>query len=347
MARPVIIHQLHRLHTSGDVLCAIDCVRALPDFRHRFFVKYRRGIDPRVPEQLAALGVSVQTGTIAGDGDLTPEVAAVLYHCIGYDEARPGVFIGLRIEHDGVARAAWIHTPGLCGRPAARYAYFPQTGISRLAFSSTFTREQTPDLQGMATTVALVIPPTAAGEQFADVTRTDDVFRVGRWSRPDDRKFADDYLDLLASLDMPGAEIECMGVPPKFRGAALPPNVRLLKNHALPLEQFLGRLDILLFKTDERTWHEGWCRTVTEAMAAGVIPVVEDRGGVTDQIINGYNGYLCGTNAEFKAACEALYRDPELRARMRASARAFARREFNLARLRRKLVELLDLNPAR
>jgi SAM-dependent methyltransferase len=106
-------------------------------------------------------------------------------------------------------------------------------------------------------------------------------------------------------------------------------------------------LDVLIFNTHAPSWHEGWCRTVTEAMAAGVVPVVENRGGIPDQIIHGYNGFLCHTNTEFKRYCELLYRDPTLRTRRSAKARAFAATNFSLTHLRSDLLRLIAPNEPR
>jgi hypothetical protein len=340
-----ILHQIHRLHTAGDVLCAVDCVRALPDYRHRFFVKLGRGVDQRVAATLAALEVPVRHGAVVTGADLTADVASVLYHCIGYDEARPGDYVTFRQKPASVLCCAWIHTPGLCGRQGERYRYLNERGISRLAFSSSFTRANTPELDADRFAASVVIPPSVAADQFGHIVRTDRTFRIGRWSRADNRKYADDFPDLVRSIDLPDVMFECMGIPPKFRGTALPANMRLLESHSVPLEQFIGRLDVLLWKTDAGAWHEGWCRTVTEAMAAGVVPVVERRGGVTDQVIDGYNGYLCTTNAEFKDACESLYHDTALRARLSRNAHHFVRRNFGIARLRERLLALLDLQP--
>ena len=78
-------------------------------------------------------------------------------------------------------------------------------------------------------------------------------------------------------------------------------------------------------------------------MSAGIVPVVERRGGVTVQVIDGDNGLLCDTNARFRDACAALYPDPALRRKMSATARAFVQQRFGRAQLRRDLVELLDL----
>ncbi|MFN8558218.1 MAG: glycosyltransferase [Dehalococcoidia bacterium] len=343
---PAILHQVHRLHTAGDVLCAVDCVRALPEYRHAFFVHDDDRSDTAMATTLADLHTPVNYGATIQPCHLTSDLVALIYHCIGYDEQWPGQYVSFWQEPPGVTGCAWIHTPGRCGWIDERYTFLNHRGVSRLAFNSTFTRDNTPGLDLSRFRDTAIIHPTIDVGRYAPITRTDGVFRIGRWNRADDRKYSDDFLDLMASIDIPGVTFECMGIPPKFRGRPAPANVRWIENHAMPVEELLSRITVLLFKTDAAVWHEGWCRTVTEAMAAGVVPVVENRGGITDQVRHGYNGFLCDDNRDFKRFCELLYRDHDLRAAMSANARAYARRRLTLGRLRADLSRLLGLPPA-
>jgi glycosyltransferase involved in cell wall biosynthesis len=339
---PTLYQQIQGLYTAGDVLCAIDSMRALPEYQHVLFVNHDEGVDDRLSGMLEDLGVTVRRSSIVTEEDLTDDVRAVFYHLVGNDESRRGEYVRFRAEPDGVRLCAWIHTPGLCGGWAERYNFLRERGCSTVIFDSTFSLHNTPGIDVHAFRDRAVINPVIDAGVHAAIARADDgVFRIGRWSRGHDTKYSDDFLDVLASIDIPGAEFLCMGVPDKFRGVPLPPNVTFVENGAMPVDELLAQLDVLIFKTHAPSWHEGWCRTVTEAMAAGVVPVVENRGGITDQVIHGYNGFLCNTNEEFKHYCEELHRDPALRARLSANGRAFAQRNFDLANLRRDLLRLL------
>jgi hypothetical protein len=105
-----IYHQIQGLYVAGDVLCAVDCVRALPEFQHAFFVNHDEGFDHRVFDMLTGLGVRVHRQSIVTDSDLTSDVRAVFYHCVGYDDQRRGEYIRFREEPPGVTLCAWIHT---------------------------------------------------------------------------------------------------------------------------------------------------------------------------------------------------------------------------------------------
>jgi hypothetical protein len=338
-----IYHQLQGLYTAGDVLCAVDCVRALPDQRHVVFVSHDRSFDRNVLATLEDLGAEVRSNSLVGLDDLTADVRAVIYHCVGFDAQLRGEYVRFESPPDGVALWAWIHTPGRCGEVAERYGYLLGRPISRLLFNSSFSLHNTPGIDPWQFERCAIVHPSIDTERFAAISRTPDgCFRGGRWSRGADSKYSDDFLDLLAELAIDGAEYLCMGIPPKFRGASTPKNVRLLENGAVPLEELLAHLDVLIFKTDEMSWHEGFCRSVTEAMAAGIVPVVENRGGIPDQVTHGYNGYLCDANDDYVRYCRFLHENPDLRARMSANARRSVAEMATLDRLRADLEWLLE-----
>lgn len=338
-----IYHQLQGLYTAGDVLCAVDCARALPEHRHVFFVSHDDGFNAELAASLSNMGVDLRPNRIVTEADLVPDLRAVFYHCVGYDDRRRGEYVRFRDQPPGVLLAAWIHTPGLCGNWAERYNYLNASGCSTLIFNSSFTLHNTPGLDRERFARSVIINPVVDSERYAEVKRADDgVFRVGRWSRGHDSKYSDDFLELVGSLDIPELETICMGFPGKFRSRELPPRMRLLENDAMPVETLQSLLDVLLFKTDAATWHEGWCRTATEAMAAGLVPVVENRGGLVDQVSHGYNGFLCGDNAEYRHSVQLLRNNPSMHAAMSANARDAACRNYTLANLRGDLLDLID-----
>jgi glycosyltransferase involved in cell wall biosynthesis len=81
--------------------------------------------------------------------------------------------------------------------------------------------------------------------------------------------------------------------------------------------------------------------STVEAMAAGCVPVVINRGGQTEIIEHGTTGFLWDTLAELKEYTATLVNDEALRARMaeaaRTSAQRFSREAFaeNFRRLLR------------
>ena len=96
--------------------------------------------------------------------------------------------------------------------------------------------------------------------------------------------------------------------------------VRLLSAGAEPAEQFLRSLDCFLYRTDP-AWTEPWGRVVAEAMSCGLPVVCERRGGYTEFIEDGVDGFLFDTSAEALVILRRLRNDPALRVRVGAAAR--------------------------
>lgn len=337
-----LYQQIQGMYTAGDVLSAVDCVRALPDFDHVIFVNHDDGFDQRVYDLFTGLGASVRRQSLITEYDLNPDLRAILYHCVSYDDSRRGEYIRFRNDLPGVTVCAWLHTPGLCGNWSEGYNFLRERAFVHLLFPSSFNLHHTPGIDITCYRTSSIIHPVVDAGHYASIARVDDgVFRIGRWSRGIDYKYADDFLSILDSIEIPNVEFLCMGIPGKFRGVQLPQRVRMVENGEISVESLLSQLDVFLFKTHAPSWHEGWCRTVTEAMAAGVVPVVENRGGLVDQVIHGYNGFLCESNEDFKHYCELLYHDQRLRTSMSANARAFAYEHLNLDSLRSDLLRLI------
>lgn len=97
----------------------------------------------------------------------------------------------------------------------------------------------------------------------------------------------------------------------------------------------LWRWDALVYHNPQVT--ESFGRTVAEAMRAGCIPIVDDRGGFREQIVEGC-GFLCRDRSDFIAAIAEL-RSPDDRWKMSHECRRHADERFSLARFGRELLE--------
>jgi glycosyltransferase involved in cell wall biosynthesis len=120
--------------------------------------------------------------------------------------------------------------------------------------------------------------------------------------------------------DLPALRRRCapLGARVRFLGAVAPEQVPILLAHH----------DALLAPSR----FEGFCLTLTEAMAAGCVPVASRIIGVTDDIIeHGENGFLFRIG-DIDAAAWALMRltVPERRRAMAAAARATVRARFTI-----------------
>jgi hypothetical protein len=100
----------------------------------------------------------------------------------------------------------------------------------------------------------------------------------------------------------------------------------------------LWRWDALLYHNPNVT--ESFGRTAAESMRAGCIPVVDNRGGFTEQV-NPAGGFLCGGDEDFAAAVDRL-RDAGMRRRMSRAALAHANEAFALARFRAEFHRMLS-----
>lgn len=90
----------------------------------------------------------------------------------------------------------------------------------------------------------------------------------------------------------------------------------------------LWHWDALLYHNPHVT--ESFGRTVAEAMRAGCIPVVDDRGGFREQVTERC-GFLCKQPDEFEQALHSL-RSAGVRRNMSRACRAYADEQFSLAR---------------
>jgi len=103
------------------------------------------------------------------------------------------------------------------------------------------------------------------------------------------------------------------------------------------IRQRLWHWDALLYHNPHVT--ESFGRTVAEAMRAGCIPIVDNRGGFREQM-NDECGCLCEDASDFAAAVAAIHL-PRLRIEMSSRCREHADREFSLRRFRERLLAVL------
>jgi len=85
--------------------------------------------------------------------------------------------------------------------------------------------------------------------------------------------------------------------------------------------------------------------STVEAMAAGCVPVIINKGGQRELVQHGVNGFHWETLAELKHYTEMLIRNPDLRTTMSEAARARATFFSREAFARKFVAPLLDANP--
>lgn len=101
---------------------------------------------------------------------------------------------------------------------------------------------------------------------------------------------------------------------------------------------FLKRCSVFLYVNDPAMAPETWCRCVTEAMAAGMPVIAENRGGILEQVVDGENGILVNPNdTQGMIAAVMSTANRPLWDRRRAAAKARVLKIASLLTLQEKL----------
>ena len=163
-------------------------------------------------------------------------------------------------------------------------------------------------------------------------------FTVGRLSKANPFKHHPDDAALYRQLANHGCRVRIMGPSPhleaKLRGLE---SVELLPAYAQEAHLFLQGLDCFFYRTSEN-YLEPSGRVITEAMACGLAVVCHKRGGYTEWIEDGQNGFLFDTQQEALEIVLTLKEDPKLRERVGKAARRTAEELFSDA-VRSEIVE--------
>ncbi len=145
-------------------------------------------------------------------------------------------------------------------------------------------------------------------------------FVVGRHSRDVPEKFHADDPAFFRRLCQAGMRVKLLGgtcLAPALTGEA---GITIWSVGARPAHEFLQGLDCFFYRTAV-TWLEPFGRVVIEAMACGLPVVCENRGGYTEVIDNGRDGFLFAGEAEAYQILMTLRQDRALRQQVGLAAR--------------------------
>ncbi|MBI4989619.1 MAG: glycosyltransferase family 4 protein [Rhodocyclales bacterium] len=193
-----------------------------------------------------------------------------------------------------------------------------------LVFRSRGLREQ-------AAMDGIVEPPLIDIDVFRPAMRaTGGGFTLGRISRDVLGKHSGDDPSLYRMLANAGCRVRVMG------GTCLDEyigvdrvGIELTEAGSLPAQRFLQELDCFFYRTG--TWEEAFGRVMLEAMATGLPVVCHRRGGHTEWIRSGENGFLFDTQEEAFDLLTALRDDPDRRLHIGQAARQTALNMFGEA----------------
>ena len=159
-------------------------------------------------------------------------------------------------------------------------------------------------------------------------------FNVGYIGTVDYCKMHPDFMEMCSRIDIPEVkfivcggpkekeiqeETERLGIARKFTFTGLVGDIT----------KHLSAFDV--FGYPLAPYHYGTCdQVLAESMACGVVPVVFSNRMETQMVKDGLTGLVVNNKEEYVNAIKQLYLDKELRARLSANAKEYARKAFSL-----------------
>ncbi|MEC7945979.1 MAG: glycosyltransferase family 4 protein [Myxococcota bacterium] len=170
---------------------------------------------------------------------------------------------------------------------------------------------------------------------------------VGRHARPIRTKISPDFFELYEAIRVPDLQVRVLGYPPELLERYASVRGRLEKTYwflpfnSMDVTTFLRFVQVYVYRT-----HPGFTEacgiSVGEAMAAGIPPVVDARGGLTSLVSHGKTGFLAPTLDAFQAPVERLLEDRTFRIDIGRAARQWARENLSTSVFRRNLLAVLS-----
>lgn len=145
-------------------------------------------------------------------------------------------------------------------------------------------------------------------------------FVVGRLSRDVLYKHYIQDINLYSRLSKEGVKVRIMGGICLNDKIPKSSSIELIPACSIEPYLFLNGIDCMYYRTSDECF-ESFGRVVAEAMACGLPVVCHNRGGYTDFIVNGENGYLFDTDEEAYNLIMKLKSDVSLRERIGVAAR--------------------------
>jgi len=189
-----------------------------------------------------------------------------------------------------------------------------------------------------------VIPPGVEPEDLIKIKRykkEKERLVIGRHSSDLPDKYPKEQIDILKEVGHPAI---ILGGEKYYDQEVLKQdNITVLPVGAMEVPRFLASIDIFTYRTAPSV-KETWGRILTEAMLAGLPAVVEDCGGLSEQIEHGVDGFLCKNDDQFVRYLTMLVTDHELRYEMGQKAREKALQNFTNMEFKKNIEPFLVKN---
>lgn len=301
---------------GGTAACAWTIARSLPQMRHS--VVFLSPPTDETRQEFRFCQVDAwQTVTRRQVDGLRPDL--VLLHNVSQPRAR---------ESLGVVTVQYLHSTISPARADLTVA------------CSDWLRDRF--LQGTVDRVLYQPVPEPRSNGEPDTRPLRERLIVGRLCTPMLRKWPRELIGFYERLaaECPEVDWEFVGCPPSMQTAlqaACQGRATFLPAEWTARRHF-WRWDALLYH--HATLTESFGRTAAEAMRAGCVPIVDDRGGFREQVAP-ETGFLCRDADEFLSSLRQL-RKATIRRRMSRAARSHATERFSLVTFAGMFLSLLN-----
>jgi glycosyltransferase involved in cell wall biosynthesis len=187
-----------------------------------------------------------------------------------------------------------------------------------------------------------VLPTVVDPARYAPRSQPSPVFSIGWIGTPVTERYLEPVAQQLADVCADGrGRVILVGVA--AGPAAIAPGS--LEVRPWSEEREVGDIrdfDVGIMPLDDTDWERGKCGYKLIQYMAGAKPVVASPVGVNQQIVeHGVNGFLAGTEEEWRLALRRLRDDPGLRVRMGEAGRRKVEAQYSLEVVEPRLRELL------
>lgn len=328
-----VFHRFYDLFSGGGEVTILNMATALPDWKH--VLVFNRAKATWLSDALQRLPnvELVQTKT--------EDVPALI------DKRAPDVVLLHWYPPMGIGDVIDL-PPSVLARTVLYNQWFRPipylSGLKKVVFVTpwlerTFGSEYPADMR------AVVINPVR--DVFFDVeVDQDGPPSVGRHARPVGIKVSPDFFQLYEGIDVPDLQVRVLGYPPEVLDARRAARGKLKKNYwmlpfnSMDVAEFLRFVQVYVYRTNA-SYTESCGISIGEAMAAGIPPVVDDRGGLTSLVTHSVTGFRAVELPEYQEPAKRLLLDRDLRLEMGAAARQWARDHLSTPVFRRDLLAAL------